>query len=132
MPEVAGVHHLSFTVRNLEESLAWYRELFGMSTMMDESHEGGRAVVLMHPGGTLFLGLHAHAANDGERFSETRTGLDHIALSVPGRAELVAWLARLDELGITHSPIKDVSYGSLITLRDPDNIQLELIANPGT
>jgi hypothetical protein len=28
--------------------------------------------------------------------------------------------------GVEHSPINDVSYASVVVLRDPDNIQLEL------
>jgi hypothetical protein len=35
---------------------------------------------------------------------------------------------RLDGLGIPHSGIKDENGGPLLTLRDPDNIQIELHA----
>jgi len=110
------------------ESVAWYSALLGLTKIMDEPHEGGRAVVLMQPQAGLFIGLHAHDANAGERFVETRTGLDHVSLGVPNREVLVAWQQRLAERGVVHSPIADVSYGSVLVLRDPDNIQLEFIA----
>ncbi len=130
MSTITGVHHLSLTVRNLEASIPWYKQLFGLTKIMDEPHEGGRAGVFMLPGGQLFIGLHAHDVNDGEPFAETRTGLDHISFAVSSRAELEAWERRLAELGVTHSPIADRPYGSVLVFRDPDNIQLELFANP--
>ena len=47
------------------------------------------------------------------------------------RQELETWAARLDELGIEHDAIKDASYGSGVSFRDPDNIPLEFFAPPG-
>jgi hypothetical protein len=41
-------------------------------------------------------------------------------------------LARLEELGIEHSPIAETPVGQVVTLRDPDNIQLEFFAGPET
>jgi glyoxylase I family protein len=127
-PAVSGVHHFSLTATDLERSVAWYSELFGLVRIMDEPHAGGRAVVLMQPDGGLFIGVHAHAANTGEPFAETRTGLDHLSFGVPNRAVLVAWQQWLAARSIVHSPIQDVGYGSVLVFRDPDNIQLEFIA----
>jgi glyoxylase I family protein len=67
----------------------------------------------------------------GTPFDECRTGLDHISFGVASRDELAAWVATLDELGIQHTGIRDekepMPY-STVVFRDPDNIQLELIA----
>ena len=77
------------------------------------------------------IGLDFHQANRGEAFDECRTGLDHLSFGVPARDELAAWVARLDELGIHHTGIRDekepLAY-STVVFRDPDNIQLEFIA----
>lgn len=90
------------------------------------------STVNMHSSG-LIMGFRAHEkGNAGDRFDETRVGLDHFPLQVPTRDELEKWAARLDELGIAHSGIKDVAYGSIITFRDPDNTQAEFFALPGT
>jgi glyoxylase I family protein len=64
---------------------------------------------------------------------ECRTGLGHLSFGVATHDELAAWMARLDELGIQHTGIRDEqqpSAYSTVVFRDPDNIQLEFIA-PG-
>jgi glyoxylase I family protein len=91
----------------------------------------GYGVVLMDSRLGIAIGLHTNTANRGEAFDECRTGLDHISFGVADRDELAAWVARLDELGIQHTGIRDekepMPY-STVVFRDPDNIQLELIA----
>ena len=90
------------------------------------SRATGRKVVLVSPDSALRLTLTHHQANKGERFSEFRTGLDHVALTVSSRADLLAWVNRLDELNVSHSEITEGAAGWLVAFRDPDNIQLEL------
>jgi glyoxylase I family protein len=96
-----------------------------------EREETGYGIVLMDPRLGIAIGLHANTANRGEAFDECRTGLDHISFGVADRDELAAWVARLDELGIQHTGIRDekepMAY-STVVFRDPDNIQLEFIA----
>ena len=58
-----------------------------------------------------------------ERFRFRRLGAD--------RAELETWARRLDELGVEHGGIKDASYGSGVSFRDPDGIALEFFCPPG-
>jgi glyoxylase I family protein len=130
MEPVGPVHHISFTVRDLDASVAWYSDLFELRTMMDEEHDGGRAVVLVQPETHAFIGLHAHRTTPDAAFAETTVGLDHVAFGVPDRAALQTWQQRLAERAVPHSEIKDRGYGSVLTLRDPDNIQIELYAPP--
>ena len=54
----------------------------------------------------LLIGLHHHNANQGEKFEESHTGLDHISFQVADRAALKAWIDRLDELNIGHTGIR--------------------------
>jgi catechol 2,3-dioxygenase-like lactoylglutathione lyase family enzyme len=132
MKAIQGYHHTSLTVTDLAASAEWYQRLFGLEHVLTEKHEGGYAYVFLQPETKLFFGLHEHEANDGKQFHESRTGLDHLCFSVTDRAELVEWEARLAELEITHSPIKDTQHGSVVVFRDPDDIQLELFAPPGS
>ena len=134
------LHHIALTVKSLEASIPWYEKVFGIKYQMEERHKGGVGKLLTNPEWQLIIVLHHHDANQGEAFSETRTGLDHVGLSVSSRAELEAWQAHLEELGVvrsavadrplTQSPIADRPYGSVLVFRDPDGIQLELFAPP--
>ena len=81
--------------------------------------------MLVHPSGAI-LCLQQHRANPGEPFDPSRTGGDHLAFRVASRRELDGWAARLADLGVVHSPVADRAYGSVLCLRDPDGIQLEL------
>jgi glyoxylase I family protein len=125
-----GYHHVSLTVTDLRASVVWYTDLFGLQQVMEEKHDGGFAVVLMHPESPLFIGLHGHDGNDGRPFNETHTGLDHVSIGVPDRAALERWQAVLAQRGVIHSPISDQPWGSVLVFRDPDNIQLELCSPP--
>lgn len=133
---ITGLHHVSITVTDLEASLAWYQRVFGGERMpIKFPHYGcedtGYGRLLVEPRSGLVFGLHTNTGNDGERFDEARTGLDHLGFNVASRADLEAWTARLDELGIEHSGIRALDQPfpfATVVFRDPDNIQLELIA----
>ena len=131
MPTITGIHHVSVTVTDIERSVAWYGDLLGLEKMMEEKHPDGAgyAIVLGKPDWSMCVGLHVHDANESERFAESRTGLDHLAFLVSSRAELDEWEARLTEFGVEHSPVNDELEGfAVLTFRDPDNIQLELMS----
>ena len=128
----AGLHHIALTVKNLDVSIPWYERVFSVTYQMDGPHEGGVGKLLADPAWQLIIVLHHHETNEGERFAETRTGLDHVGFAVPRRADLEAWQGHLQALGVTQSPIADTPYGSILVFRDPDNIQLELFAPPNS
>jgi glyoxylase I family protein len=137
-PGFTGIHHLSLTVTDLEVSLAWYERVFGTQRLdVKIPHNGreetGYSVLLPEPRSGLIFSLHTNTGNKGETFDEAHTGLDHVSFEVTGRSALQSWTAWLDELGVHHTGIVDetepIPY-STVVFRDPDNIQLELYANP--
>lgn len=78
-------------------------------------------------------GLSQHRHGSLDAFDETRAGLDHLAFTVADRGELDAWAARLADAAVVHSPItaaNSVPGAAVLVFRDPDNIQLELFAEP--
>ena len=88
---LVNLHRVALTVTDLEVSIPWYERVFGISYQMEEAHEGGVGKLLADEQWRLTIVLHHHDANPGERFSERRTGLDHVGFSVPSRAELETW-----------------------------------------
>jgi glyoxylase I family protein len=135
-PGIGGVNHVSLTVTDLEASLDWYQRVFCTGRLdLRFPHYGceetGYSVLLPEPRSGLIFGLHTNTGNRGESFDEARTGLDHVSFHVSGRPDLEAWTVWLDELGIEHTGIVDVTEPitfSTVVFRDPDNIQLELIS----
>ena len=135
-PAITGIHHISITVTDIEASLAWYERVLGADRVpMKFPHYGcedtGYAEMIIEPRSGVAIGLHANVGNDGVRFDEARTGLDHVGFDVGTRDVLHAWTEWLDELGIAHSGVQVVEQPfpfATVVFRDPDNVQLELFA----
>jgi glyoxylase I family protein len=132
MPRIAG-QVVILTVSDAGQSSVWYCALLGMEeTSRYVEPDGHLALVhLVERLSGMELCLMDHRSGPGA-FDEFRIGLDHLEFLVPDRADLDAWVRRLDELGIDHSGVKEPSYTSnaMVTFRDPDNIQLEFFWRP--
>jgi catechol 2,3-dioxygenase-like lactoylglutathione lyase family enzyme len=125
------VTHVALTVRDLSVSVPWYEALLEAKPVLDEDTDPDFHHTVYLIGNGNLLGLHQHQTPaPDEGFSEYRIGLDHVSFGVADRAELERWTQRLDELGIPHGGIKDASYGSGVSFRDPDGIALELFCPP--
>jgi len=132
MPDFPALTHVALTVRDLAVSVPWYEALLDAEPVIDEDTDPNMHHTVYLLGNGTLIGLHQHeTAAPDETFSEFRVGLDHVSFGLANRQELETWAARLDELGIDHDDIKDASYGSGVSFRDPDNIPLEFFAPPG-
>jgi catechol 2,3-dioxygenase-like lactoylglutathione lyase family enzyme len=133
-----SLNHVCFCVTNVERSVPFYENVFGIKQQLEAPFEGGVHRLLADPEWQLVIVLAQHDANRGATFAESHTGLDHVGFNIPDRAELEAWQERLEQNGVakaseadrplTQSPPKDTPWGTLLTFRDPDNIQLHLTA----
>jgi glyoxylase I family protein len=132
MPRIAG-QVVILTVSDADQSAAWYCALLGMEETSRYAELDGHVALihLVERRSGMELCLMDHRSGPGA-FDEFRIGLDHLEFLVPDRADLDAWVRRLDELGIDHSGVKAPSYTSnaMVTFRDPDNIQLEFFWRP--
>jgi glyoxylase I family protein len=132
VPEISGVSHIDLTVTDLDRSLAFYTDVLGFNEVVREDGDDHAMVVMSHQGLVNMVCLNRHGSGGQPRFDEMRIGLDHLSFLVPSRAALEEWECHLDERGVTYTPIAEAPYGSVLVFRDPDNIQLELLSNPGT
>jgi catechol 2,3-dioxygenase-like lactoylglutathione lyase family enzyme len=117
---------MALTVTDAERSAAWYSELRGMRLLMSGDEDTVRFRVLVHPESGWVLGVREYTEGSSDRFDELRTGLDHFAFGVPSREALDDWVQVLDAKAVPHAGVADTPVGSVVTFRDPDNIQLEL------
>lgn len=127
---IRGISHVSLSVSDLDRSLAFYRDVLALPVFVDtfdgELFEGRE---VMFRTGSLVFNLQEHRGRPpGDVFDPTRVGLDHLAFAVRTVQDLEAWVQRLDDCGVAHSEMRDIGFGHLVELRDPDGIQLELFA----
>jgi glyoxylase I family protein len=63
----------------------------------------------------------------GDRFSERRIGVDHVAFEVPDEAELHRLVFALDDAGVATQGVEtdELTQRQYVAFRDPDNVQLE-------
>jgi glyoxylase I family protein len=131
MADFPPITHVALTVRDLSVSVPWYEALFDAEPVLDEDTDPDFHHTVYLLGNNTLFGLHQHVGPaPDERFSEFRVGLDHVAFGCADREALAKWASRLDELGVEHGKIKEASYGSGLSFRDPDGIALEFFAPP--
>ncbi len=137
----SGFAHVRLTVTDIARSKAFYDQVFGWPTAIDESDSvdepgvkdspekfyGG--TVYQTPQGTLF-GLRPVGSAG---FDAQRAGLDHVSFAVDSRADLESAAAALAEVGIKHGEINDLTDAgmAILSFQDPDDINVELTAPLG-
>jgi glyoxylase I family protein len=124
---ITGLHHITLRVNDLERSRRFYEGVLGFP--VDQAFPGK---LRFRPAPGIRLVLHAPLPDmpAGDRFRERRIGLDHIALGVDDPAELERLVEVLRRHGVATRGIqRDPTGGSLVSFRDPDNIQWELFEN---
>ena len=118
---------MSFSVRDFDRSLQWYRDLFDADVVMHEPGDERTAAVLSIPGTNLLIGVCQFRDRTDSGFDPANTGLDHFAFAVQSRAALDDWARRLDDHGVEHSGAIDVPPGAILNFKDPDGIALALM-----
>jgi glyoxylase I family protein len=126
MPSFSKISHVSFSARDKEASARWWQQVFGLAELDRTSGDGWSAVLLIHPPSSTIIEFQQHDANGGEPFDPARTGFDHMGFKVDTRAELDQWQRHFEELGVRHTPVVEHDYGSVLTFKDPDDIQFEM------
>ena len=134
--ELGSIHHLRLTVTDIARSREFYTSLLGFEVAVeapasddpksDPTYPVLWGGVVMAKGNYL-LGLRP-VASKGDRFDEDRVGLDHLSFNVESRAALDDAIRLLDERGVPHGAVRELTAFGICVLpfRDPDNIQLEI------
>lgn len=119
--EILGIHHIKIPVSDLETSREWYERVFELTPFMEFPDEADGVVrgVAYHSTGELPLSL-----RENRSAARGIAGFDPFAIMLRGRADIDHWASRLDDLGVTHSPVIEAPIGYIMTFEDPDGLQL--------
>lgn len=120
LPADAHIGQVSLTVRDLDRSLLFYREVLGF----EEARRDGRVSSLAAPGGKVIIELHERA--DAVPRPRRSSGLFHFAILVPSRAALGRSLRRLADKRWPISGASDHLVSEALYLDDPDGLGIEI------
>jgi catechol 2,3-dioxygenase len=117
------IGHVHLKVANLETSLAFYCDILGFSLMQ---RFGTQAAFISAGGYHHHIGLNTWESLGGSPPPPGSTGLYHVAILYPNRAQLALALQRVLAAGIVLDGAADHGVSEAIYLRDPDDNGLEL------
>lgn len=115
--------HVHLKVADLERALGFYRDVLGFELTQ---RFGSSAAFLSAGGYHHHIGLNTWESSGGRPPAAGTTGLYHLAILYPTRAELGDALRRLEKAGIPLEGASDHGVSEALYLRDPDDNGVEL------
>jgi catechol 2,3-dioxygenase len=125
-PDV-GIGHVHPRVADLERAAAFYRDVLGFDVVAYGPDFGLSGAAFLSAGGYHHhVGLNTWTSEGGDPPPEGHTGLYHLAIVHPDRAELGRAVARLLDHGHPIDGAEDHGATVSVYLRDPDGNGIEL------
>jgi catechol 2,3-dioxygenase len=115
--------HVHLKVADLERAVGFYRDVLGFELTQ---RFGSSAAFLSAGGYHHHIGLNTWESEGGRPPAEGTTGLYHLAILYPTRAELGDALRRLQKAGVPLEGASDHGVSEALYLRDPDANGVEL------
>jgi len=119
----ARIGHVHLKVADMERALRFYRDVLGFELTQ---RMGNSAAFLSAGGYHHHIGLNTWESQGGQAPAPGTTGLYHLAVVYPTRAELGDALRRLVEAGVPLEGAADHGVSEALYLRDPDGNGVEL------
>ena len=116
------IGHVHLKVADLERAVAFYRDVIGFEITQ---RYGLEAAFLSAGGYHHHIGLNTWESAGGKPPPPGTTGLYHVAILYPTRADLAAALRRVLEAAIPLDGASDHGVSEALYLRDPDNNGVE-------
>src|ERR1044071_8986693 len=117
------IGHVHLKVADLNRAVAFYRDVLGFELTQ---RYGNQAAFLSAGGYHHHLGLNTWESAGGSPPPPGCTGLYHVAILYPSRADLADALRRVLRAGIPLDGAADHGVSESLYLRDPDDNGLEL------
>ncbi|MEU7852409.1 VOC family protein [Nonomuraea sp. NPDC049141] len=128
-PILSGIHHVKIPVSDLTRSVQWYGQVFGFAVTTEFPEADG--TVLGVAGTVPGLGDTQLTLRVNRDAAQGCVGFDPVSFAVDDLADVHAWAAHLDTLGVAHSPVIEATVGWLLVFDDPDGISLHLYSWAG-
>jgi catechol 2,3-dioxygenase len=119
----ARIGHVHLKVADLDRALGFYTGVLGFELMQ---RYGQQAAFLSAGGYHHHIGLNTWESRGGQPPAPGTTGLYHVAIVYPTRADLAEALERLITAGIALDGASDHGVSEALYLRDPDGNGVEL------
>ena len=117
------IGHVHLKVGDIDRSLGFYRDILGFDLMQ---RHGDEAAFISAGGYHHHLGLNTWESRGASAPPSNTTGLYHVAIRYPDRAQLGNALKRLVDAGWPIGGATDHGVSEAIYLRDPDGNGVEL------
>ena len=117
------IGHVHLKVSDLDRALKFYLDVLGFELTQ---RYGTQAAFLSAGGYHHHIGLNTWQSRGGEPPAPGTTGLYHLAILYPTRAELADALHRVIDAGIPLDGASDHGVSEALYLRDPDGNGVEL------
>ena len=121
------IGHVHLKVADLDRAIVFYRDVLGFEVTQRFSRN---AAFLSAGGYHHHIGLNTWESAGGSPPPPGATGLYHLAILYPTRAELATALRRLLDAGISLEGAADHGVSEALYLRDPDSNGVELLLGP--
>ena len=120
LPPDAHIGRVSLTIRDVDRSLAFYRDVLGFEDVKREGH----TALLAPANGKVLIELHEQ--RDAIAKPRRSTGLYHFAILVPSRVALGRSLRRLVDKRYPLTGASDHLVSEALYLDDPDGLGIEI------
>jgi catechol 2,3-dioxygenase-like lactoylglutathione lyase family enzyme len=132
--KTSGLDHIVISVTDPKRSGAFYRDILGFDVHFlpaDYANPIFAGTCYFDVGGIELFFVHHPATPAGDRFDETRVGLDHLSFRAPDEAALHVLVGVLQAAGIATNGVEVFMPAGkkYVMFHDPDNIQVEYWLN---
>jgi catechol 2,3-dioxygenase len=117
------IGHVHLKVADLERAIHFYRDVLGFELTQ---RYGNQAAFLSAGGYHHHIGLNTWESAEGSPPPPGTTGLYHVAIAYPNRAELADAVRRVLQADLSLDGASDHGVSEAIYLRDPDGNGIEL------
>ena len=135
MPGIAGLDHCAITVADIEQTITFYRDLFGCEILYEELWRSGKIPIVSIRFGANVINVHAAASPASPHARHPTPGSGDICFRWDGPLQAAIDLLAEHDVPIVEGPVPrpaaDGVLGKSVYFRDRDENLMELLSTHG-